>query len=115
MVNSTTAIVASGMVLTALTSLVAMKEGKMQWLDGRGLTYNDGEFVEGFTSLTWTILVGMASWLTGLEVAVAALLLLAIERVGGRYLQTGAAGDGYCPSAAERHAPNSSASRAGKL
>jgi arabinofuranosyltransferase len=38
-----------------------------RFLGGLGLTFNDGEYVEGFTSLIWVLVLSAATWLTGLE------------------------------------------------
>ena len=37
--------------------------------EGRGLTWNDGERVEGYTNFLWTVLLGGATWLSGIEPA----------------------------------------------
>jgi hypothetical protein len=76
---------ASGFLMTALIAQLPIKEGRddaymvfryvARWLSGRGLTFNDGEFVEGFASLAWTMLLGAFSWVTGVDVVQAAVLL----------------------------------------
>ncbi|MBT3222346.1 MAG: hypothetical protein HN348_25005, partial [Proteobacteria bacterium] len=33
------------------------------WLNGRGLVWNEGEYVEGITNFLWTLIVGIAAWL----------------------------------------------------
>ena len=38
-----------------------------RFLTGNGLTFNDGEYVEGFTSLLWVLVLSASTWLTGLE------------------------------------------------
>jgi hypothetical protein len=38
-----------------------------RFLAGDGLTFNDGEYVEGFTSLIWVLVLSAATWLTGLQ------------------------------------------------
>ena len=38
-----------------------------RFLAGDGLTFNDGEYVEGFTSLIWVLVLSASTWLTGLE------------------------------------------------
>ena len=47
----------------------------VRFVDGQGLTFNDNEYVEGFTSLVWTLLVSLAAWITGLEVHVVSVVL----------------------------------------
>ena len=44
-------------------------------LDGRGLTFNDGERVEGFTSLSWTLLLAGAAAVTGADLPALAILV----------------------------------------
>jgi hypothetical protein len=46
-----------------------------RFVGGRGLTFNDNEYVEGFTSLVWTLLVSLAAWITGLKVHVVSVVL----------------------------------------
>ena len=77
-------IVAGGIFITAALSLVAMKDAGddayivfryvLRWLGGHGLTFNDGEFVEAFTSLTWTLLLAGLSYITGADVPRTALV-----------------------------------------
>ena len=38
-----------------------------RFLAGNGLTFNDGEYVEGFTSLISVLVLSASTWLTGLE------------------------------------------------
>lgn len=46
-----------------------------RWLSGDGLTFNDHERVEGYTSLLWTLTLAALSWLTGLPAPVASILI----------------------------------------
>lgn len=46
-----------------------------RFVGGQGLTFNDNEYVEGFTSLVWTLLVSLATWITGLKVHVVSVVL----------------------------------------
>ena len=78
-------VVIIGLLLAAAISLLAVKEAGddayivfryvVRWLHGRGLTFNDGEFVEGFTSVTWTVLHAGLSRIAELDVAVTAIVL----------------------------------------
>ena len=45
-----------------------------RFLEGKGLTFNDQEYVEGYTSLSWTLLLTLISY-TGLSPHVASLLV----------------------------------------
>ena len=45
------------------------------FVGGQGLTFNDNEYVEGFTSLVWTLLVSLAARITGLKVHVVSVVL----------------------------------------
>jgi hypothetical protein len=47
----------------------------VRFVGGQGLTFNDNEYVEGFTSLVWTLLVSLAAWITGLKVHVVSVVL----------------------------------------
>lgn len=42
-----------------------------RWAQGQGLTYNDGERVEGFSNFSWVALLALVRWL-GLDVVIAA-------------------------------------------
>lgn len=44
-------------------------------LNGHGLTFNNGEYVEGFSNPLWLLITAGASWLTGLNLIVTAKLL----------------------------------------
>jgi hypothetical protein len=78
-------IVMSGLLITFVVALIAMRDPGddadivfryvVRWLHGRGLTFNDGEFVEGFSSLSWTLLLAGVSRVTGADVALAAVVL----------------------------------------
>ena len=75
----------AGLLITIATSMRAIGQAGpdalivfryiTRWLDGHGLTFNDGEYVEGFTSLTWTLLLAGFARLTGIDVELAAILL----------------------------------------
>lgn len=53
-----------------------------RFLDGAGLTFNDGEFVEGYTSLVWPLLLALGTALTRLEPHVASVVLNYLCLVG---------------------------------
>jgi hypothetical protein len=46
-----------------------------RFLNGEGLTFNDHEFVEGYTSLVWTLILSLSTHLTGLKPHVASVAL----------------------------------------
>jgi hypothetical protein len=60
-----------------------------RFLEGKGLTFNDGEYVEGYTSLLWTLLlslgalsrVSIESTSLGLSYGSVALMILAVGRL----------------------------------
>jgi hypothetical protein len=43
-------------------------------VDGKGLVYNDGEYVEGYTNFLWTVLVALFIWITPVEAPLIAVL-----------------------------------------
>jgi hypothetical protein len=51
-------------------------------LDGQGLTFNDGERVEGYTDTLWVLLTAALSGLTGIELPLAALALNLVAFIG---------------------------------
>jgi hypothetical protein len=60
-----------------------------RFLEGKGLTFNDGEYVEGYTSLLWTLLLSLGalshlsieSTSLGLSYGSLALMILAVGRL----------------------------------
>jgi hypothetical protein len=46
-----------------------------RFLENKGLTYNDAEYVEGFTSISWTILLSTISLLLGIKPHIASILI----------------------------------------
>jgi hypothetical protein len=44
-------------------------------LEGRGLTWNDGERVEGYSNLLWVLLVAAGGWVSGAELVTVAWVL----------------------------------------
>lgn len=47
----------------------------VRFLAGEGLTFNNGEYVEGYTSVAWTLLLAAATYLTGFKPHVASVVL----------------------------------------
>ncbi|PRQ04678.1 hypothetical protein ENSA5_05920 [Enhygromyxa salina] len=44
------------------------------FIDGKGLVYNEGEYVEGYTNFLWTMIVSLFMWLTPVEAPLIAVL-----------------------------------------
>lgn len=69
----------------ALVALIAIDEGVddayivyryvERFLAGDGLTFNDGERVEGYTSALWTLTIAGAAWLSGLDPPMASVVV----------------------------------------
>jgi hypothetical protein len=44
------------------------------FVDGKGLVYNDGEYVEGYTNFLWTVLIALFIWITPVEAPLLAVV-----------------------------------------
>lgn len=53
-----------------------------RFVSGRGLTFNDGEYVEGYTSLMWTLLLSLGTVLTRLDPHVVSVVMNYLCLVG---------------------------------